>query len=299
MHETVLITGASGLIGRHLTFLLKEKGYRVLTLVRNPEGEGSFCWDPENEYIDTEALNQTDHIVHLAGASIGDMRWSPVRKEEILSSRVRSCALLYQKCLEGGIHLKSFISASAIGFYGDEGTFTESDPAGVGFLASVCEQWEQAADRFEQAGIRTVKVRTGIVLAADGGILPQMAKTVRMGLGTSFGNGKQYLSWIHIMDLCNIYLQAIKNKSWSGAYNAVAPEPRTNRAFIKELARYFHKPYWPISIPALPIRLALGERSVLLLKGCQVHSSRLTESAFDFKFPKLSSALMDLFPECN
>jgi len=297
MHETVLITGASGLVGRHLTLLLKEKGYRVLSLGRNPEGEGSFCWDPENEYIDTEALNQTDHIVHLAGASIGDMRWSAARKEEILSSRVKSCALLFQKCQEGDIHLKSFISASAIGFYGNEGSFTEADAAGKGFLASVCEQWEQAADRFQQAGVRTVKIRTGIVLAADGGVMPQMAKPVRMGLGTPFGNGKQYLSWIHIMDLCNIYLQAIKNKSWSGVYNAVAPEPLTNRTFTKELARYFHKPYWPISIPALPIRLALGERSILLLKGSQVHSSRLKESAFEFKFPKLSSALSELYPE--
>jgi uncharacterized protein len=296
MHETVLITGATGLVGRHLSALLKEKGYRVLTLVRNPEGEGSFCWDPENAYIDAEALNQTDHIVHLAGASIGDKRWSDDRKVEILSSRVKSCELLFQKCQENGVHLKSFITASAVGFYGDGGSFTEKDPAGQGFLASVCQKWEKAADLFQESGVRTVKIRTGIVMAAEGGILSQMAMPVRMGLGTPLGNGKQAIPWIHIQDLCRIYLQALQQKSWSGAYNAVAPEVMTNRKFTKTLAAFFHKPYWPIPIPGFLFRLMLGERSELLLNGSQVGTTRLAESVFLFKFPELKSALSNLYP---
>jgi hypothetical protein len=243
-----------------------------------------------------EALNQADYIVHLAGASIGDKNWSAARKAEILNSRVKSCELLYQKCQKSSIPLKSFISASAVGYYGDGASFTEAYPAGKGFLASVCEQWEKAADRFQESGIRTVKIRTGVVLAAEGGILPQMALPVRMGLGTPLGHGKQYVPWIHIQDLCQIYLQAIQNESWMGAYNAVAPEVMTNRTFTKALAAFFHKPYWPVPIPGFLIRLVLGERSELLLRGSRVSSSRLAESTFLFKFPDLSSALADLDP---
>jgi uncharacterized protein len=242
-------------------------------------------------------LNQTDHIIHLAGAGIGDKRWSALRKEEILNSRVKSGMLLYHRCMENGIHLKSFVTASAVGFYGDGESFSETDPAGKGFLASVCEQWEQVADLFEKAGVRTVKIRTGIVLAADGGILPRMALPVRMGLGTPLGSGKQYIPWIHPDDLCHIYWQAIKNTSWTGAYNAVAPESVSNRTFTKELAKLFHKPYWPIAIPSFLLKLALGARSELLLKGSRVTSVRLSESGFHFKFEKLEPALKDLYPE--
>jgi hypothetical protein len=296
MVETVLITGASGLVGRHLSTFLKEKGYRVLTLGRNPVGEGAFRWDPENEYLDAEALNQTDHIVHLAGASIGDKRWSVLRKEEILNSRVKSGMLLYNKCVENEVKLKSFITASAVGFYGDGASFTEADPAGKGFLATVCEQWEQVADCFQKRGVRAVKIRTGIVLANDGGILPKMAIPVRMSLGTPLGSGKQSIPWIHVQDLCQIYLQAIRNKAWTGPYNAVAPEPATNRSFTKALARLFHKPYWPISIPSFPLKWMMGERSELLLKGSPVTSQRLQENGFEFQFKRLEAALNDLYP---
>lgn len=293
MTETISITGASGLVGRHLSMLLKEKGYRVLTLSRNPKGSNAFRWDPEHGFLNPEALRQTDHIIHLAGAGIGDSRWTEARKKEILNSRVLGCELLFRKCMESGIPLKTFVSASAVGYYGDGSATTEDAPAGEGFLASVCQQWEQAADRFEKAGVRTVKIRTGIVLAADGGILPQMALPVRLGFGFAFGDGKQFIPWIHIDDLCNIYLQALQNEKWSGAFNAVAPEPVTNREFTKVLARFFHKPIWPVSIPAFPVRWILGERSELLLKGSQVHSSRLSESTF--RFTKLGSAVADLF----
>ena len=293
MTETILITGASGLVGRHLSVLLKDKGYRVLTLSRNPKGLNNFRWDPENGYIDLEALRQTDHIVHLAGAGIGDSRWTEARKKEILNSRVLSCELLFRKCMENGIRLKSFISASAIGYYGN-GIFTsENAPAGEGFLASVCKQWEEAAERFQNAGVRTVKIRTGIVLAADGGILPQMALPVRLGFGFAFGSGKQFIPWIHIDDLCNLYLEAIQNKNLSGAFNAVAPEPVTNREFTKVLAEFFNRPFWPVSIPAFLVLLMLGERSELLLKGSQVQLTKLSESTF--QFTNLSSAVADLF----
>lgn len=296
MNETVLITGATGLVGRHLSVLLKEKGYRVRTLSRNPKGEGAYCWDPDIDFIDAESLIQTDHIIHLAGASIGDKRWTAARKAEILNSRVRSCELIHRKCMENNIHLKSFVSASAVGFYGDRANCTESATAGQGFLAFVCEQWEKAADHFHNAGVRTVKIRTGIVLAAEGGILPQMALPVQWGLGTPLGTGKQHIPWIHIQDLCQIYLQAIQNEQWTGPYNAVAPEEMTNRTFTKALAAFFHKPYWPIPIPGFLIRWILGTRSELLLKGNHVRSSRLSDSNFSFQFPELTLALANLYP---
>jgi len=291
--ETILITGASGLIGQHLSVLLKSKGYRVLSLSRNPKGEDCFRWDLEQGFVDPEALRQTDRIVHLAGAGIGDKRWTKDRKEEILNSRVQSCELVFQKCLELGIQLKSFVSASAVGYYGYGKPFTEEDSVGQGFLATVCKQWEQAADRFQDAGVRTVKIRTGIVLAADGGILPQMALPVRLGLGSAIGDGKQVIPWIHIKDLCHIYLQAIQNESWQGAYNAVVPESVDNREFTKVLAGVLHKPFWPVSIPAFPIRWLLGERSELLLKGNQVRSVRLSGDSIFFE--DLVSALTDLY----
>lgn len=297
MNETILITGASGLIGRHLSKLLKEEGYRVHTLSRNPKGPTDFSWNPAQGSIDVKAVDHIDHLVHLAGAGIGDKNWTETRKREILDSRVASCQLLFRTCQEQGVRLKSFISASAVGFYGSAPSntvFTESAPAGTGFLASVCVEWEKAALLFEEAGIRTVRIRTGIVLAADGGILPQMALPVRMGLGMAFGNGKQIIPWIHVQDLCQLYLQAIRQESRKGAYNAVAPEVASNKRFTKELARLFHKPFWPIPIPGFPLKWILGERSELLLGGNPVKSERLMDD--DFRFRTLEAALKDLYP---
>lgn len=299
LKETVLITGASGLVGRHLSNLLMEKGYRVLTLSRHPKGKGAYHWDPENNQLDTEALSQTDHVIHLAGASIGDGRWTDARKKEILDSRVQSCTLLFRKCQESGVRLKTFVTASAVGYYGTserERAYTENDPAGTGFLAEVCQKWEQAADNFQKVGVRTVKIRTGIVLSTDGGILPQMTMPVRMGFGLAFGNGKQCIPWIHIQDMCNIYLKAVQDQSWQGAYNAVSPESATNASFTKQLARHFHKSFWPLSVPAFPLKMVMGERSELLLKGSDVKPMRLTEQAFDFRYTNLKAALSDLYP---
>ncbi|HET9570279.1 MAG TPA: TIGR01777 family oxidoreductase [Bacteroidales bacterium] len=289
MNETVLITGASGLVGRHLSVLLKENDYRVLAIHRNSK----------NELIDAGELNQADHIVHLAGANIGEKPWSDAHKSEILNSRVKSSEWLFQKCQEKNLLPKTFVTASAVGFYGQGVSFTETDSVGNGFLANVCKKWEEAADQFQQAGVRTIKIRTGVVLAAEGGILPQTTLPVRMGLGTAFGTGNQIIPWIHIQDLCQLYLRVIQDPNCSGAYNAVAPELTTNRAFIKSLAAFFHKPYWPIPIPGFLIRLVLGERSELLLKGSRVIPSKLVEIGFPFQFPDLSSALKNLYPESD
>lgn len=299
MPETVLITGASGLIGRHLSRMMEDEGYRVRTLSRHPKVGTEYFWDPAKGLIDPKALIDVDHLVHLAGAGIGDKSWSSARKEEILKSRVSGCELLFHTCQTQGLRLKSFISASAVGLYGSEPStqvFTESDSAGNDFLAKVCTEWEKAALRFEEIGVRVVRIRTGIVLAADGGILPQMALPVRWGLGTPMGSGNQHIPWIHIRDVCRMYLEAIRNEHWKGAFNAVSTGQVTNREFTKALARLFHKPYWPMPLPGFLLRLVLGERSDLLLKGNLVQSIRLSEMDFQLRFEKLEAALKDLFP---
>jgi uncharacterized protein (TIGR01777 family) len=299
MTETVLITGASGLVGRHLSALLTQEGYLVRTLSRDPAGPSHFHWDPAKGTMDAEALSGADHIVHLAGTGIGDKAWSEKRKAEILQSRVCGTELLFQTCRSIGMLPKTFLTASAVGYYGSAPSgkrFTESDGAGQGFLASVCEQWERAALLFEEAGVRTVRMRTGLVLANNGGILPQTALPVRMGLGTAFGNGKQVLPWIHLYDLGQLYLEALRQSTWSGAFNAVAPKPVNNKVFTKELARLFHKPFWPVSVPGFLVKALLGERSELLLQGNDVRSERLSELTFNFRFETLEKALQDLYP---
>jgi len=174
-------------------------------------------------------------------------------------------------------------------------SFTERDTAGSDFLASVCEHWEEAADGFMEAGIRTVKIRTGLVLAGDGGILPSMALPVRWGMGFTLGNGRQVLSWIHLRDLCEIYLKAIQENSWEGAFNATAPEPTDNRHFTRILAKVLHRPFWPIGIPAFLIRLALGERSHLLLKGNNVLPGKLIQEGFLFHFQQLETTVESIY----
>jgi uncharacterized protein len=298
--ETILMTGASGFIGQHLSLLLREKGYRVLMLSRNFHQslkEDHFLWNPATGSLDPEALKQADHLIHLAGTGIGDRRWTTLRKQEIWESRINTCQGLLQKTIEVGAHLKTFVSASAVGFYGtkvSEKAFTEKDSAGEGFLASVCKAWEHAADEFEAIGIRTVKIRTGLVLGKNGGILPQMLLPVRIGLGAPIGSGKQILPWIHLNDLCNIYLKAIQDRSYKGAYNAVAPELINNHDFTKTLAKIMHRPFWPIPIPAFPVKWFIGERSKLILEGHSVLPERLEQAGFDFQYTNSKAALYQI-----
>jgi uncharacterized protein len=301
--ETVLITGGTGLIGRHLCKKLKEKGYNVALLSRksNPYDDiPVYSWDPDKNMIDPEAISTADYIIHLAGAGIGDKRWTKKRRELISDSRIKTCELLFNKVQESGTKLKAFISASGIGYYGavtSDKIFSETDNPSGDFIGEICRQWEHSADRFEESRIRTVKIRTGIVLTKKGGALARMTTTVKMGIGSALGSGRQYIPWIHIDDLCNIYMKAIGDSSMIGAYNAVAPEHVTNREFMRTLAKVFEKPFFSPAVPSFALKILFGKMSGILLNGSRVSAGKIISAGYNFEFPDLENALKNLFPK--
>jgi uncharacterized protein len=299
--NTVLISGGSGLVGRHLCKRLKEIGFNVniLSTTRyKADGITSFFWDIDKKYLDKKAIEDVDYVIHLAGVNIGDKRWTTKRKELIIDSRVKSAQLIFDLIKNNNKTLKAFVTASAVGYYGaitSDKIFTETDPAANDFLGETCKLWEQAADQFNEIGIRTVKIRTGVVLTKQGGALAKMVTPVKMGIGSALGNGKQYLPWIHIEDLCQIYIKAIEDIEMKGAYNAVAPDGRTNKEFTHKLARTLNKPFWFSNVPAFVLKMLFGKMSDILLLGSRVSSAKIIGMNFTFKFANLESALNNLF----
>ena len=298
--ETILISGGNGYVGRHLCRKLKEKGYRVTVLSRATKQVSEFhhyFWDSDKNEIEKEAIETADYIIHLAGANIGDKRWTSKRKQLILYSRVKTSQLIFNKVKENKSKLKAFISASAIGYYGTitaNEIFSETDEASHDFLGETCRQWEESADRFQKSGIRTVKIRTAVVLTKHGGVLAKMLTPVKLGIGAAIGTGQQYLPWIHIDDLCGIYIKAIVDIGMNGAYNAVAPDHKTNREFIKTLALVLKKPFWFPNVPEILMKILFGKMSEMLLKGSRVSSDKIKAAGYSFLFPQLEEALIDL-----
>lgn len=298
--STVLITGGSGLIGRYLTSALLNEGYQVAHLSRKANQFGKvrvFRWDTEKGILDPAIFTGIDYIVHLAGANIGEKRWSEGRKQEIIKSRVESSKLLYDVVTGSNIQLKAFISASAVGYYGSltsERIFSEEDPAATDFLGSTCRLWEEGADLFANAGIRTVKIRTAVVLEKTDSALSKMMMPAKYGFLAQTGNGRQYMPWIHIEDLCNIYVKAIRDQKMNGAYNAVSPQHVTHREFIKTLAKVIGKPVFPVPVPGFILRAALGEMSDVVLKGSRVSSEKISNSGYVFLYPELIAALKEV-----
>jgi hypothetical protein len=295
---SILVTGGTGLIGKHLCDLLLKKGHKVFILSRNSSNKSNiFKWDIENNYIDENAIKNTDYIIHLAGAGIADKRWTAKRKKLLIDSRVSSANLLYTKVKALNPNLKGFIAASGIGFYGAITTnkiFTENDSAGNDFLSTICIHWENASLQFNTLNIRTVILRTGVVLTKKGGALEKIVKPIKFGFGAALGTGKQYMPWIHIDDLCEMYIQAIENPKLTGIYNAVAPEYCTNKILTKEIAEVLNKPLFLPNIPALILKIILGKLSNILLEGSRVSSNKIVETGFEFKFPTLKNALKNL-----
>jgi uncharacterized protein (TIGR01777 family) len=298
---SVLISGGSGLIGQHLCRKLQEKGYDVAILSRSSKPNtltASYYWDIDRNEIDREAINNCDFIIHLAGVNIGEKRWTTRRKQAILNSRIKSADLVFNSIDKQNNKLKAFISASAVGYYGavtSERIYTETDSSSNDFLGETCSLWEQAADRFTGIGIRTVKIRTGVVLSKKGGALAKLKMPIQLGFGSAIGHGRQYMPWIHMDDLCAIYIQALEDEEMNGAFNAVAPEHITNKALTRKMARALHKPFWFPNLPAFIMKLLFGEMAVMLLSGSRVSSEKIKASGFTFQFPNLESALIELF----
>jgi uncharacterized protein len=292
---TVLITGGSGLVGRHLIPKLRQKGYEVAILSRGEkqqEGITTYHWNPETGDLDRRAL-LADYIIHLAGANIAAGRWTAARKKEIVDSRVKTALLLYEE-LPVHHHLKAFISASAVGYYGlgtSEKIFEEDEKPAYDFLANTCLQWEKAADKFSERNVRVVKLRTAPVMAADGGAWPMLRLPVNLGFSAPLGSGTQYMPWIHVDDLCAIYLQAVESQAMQGVYNAAAPGHVTNAQFMKTAAQVMHRPFFAPHVPAFAIHLALGEMGEGLLQGSRVSPEKILSTGFRFQYPMLKEAL--------
>jgi uncharacterized protein (TIGR01777 family) len=298
--SSVLISGGSGLVGRYLTSVLLSEGYEVSHLSRKAGSFGKVrvsVWDPEQNIIDPQIFEGVDFLIHLAGANLGEKRWTRKRKEEILTSRVDSSRLLHKVIIDNKIRLKAFISASAIGYYGSVTTdkiFKEDDMPATDFLGDTCKRWEEAADLFAISGIRTVKIRTAVVLEKSDSALSKLMKPARFGFLVQPGNGRQYIPWIHINDLCNIYVKAISQPEMTGAYNAVSPQHVTSREFILTLAKVMKCRVFPITVPAIVLSGVLGEMSDVILKGSRASSDKIINAGYRFIFRNLQDALIDV-----
>lgn len=294
----ILVAGGTGLIGSRLSDMLREKGHVVRILTRTPKGEGQFAWDPAAGAIDEKALQGADFVVNLAGAGIADKRWTPSRKRLIISSRVQSARTLRDAFLRTGIRPQACLSTSAIGYYGNSGErwMTEIDaPAGKDFMTDCCRQWEDAASEISALGIRTVIFRTGLVLAKEGGVLAEFVKPLRFGIGGYFADGRAWYSWIHLDDVCRMFLWAIDNKQAEGVYNAVAPQPVRNKEFVKAIARAMQRPAIFAPGPAFVMRLALGEMATAVLNSNRISAEKIMKAGFSFQYENLAGALKAIF----
>ena len=289
--NSVVVTGATGLIGSALVGQLRSDGYEVKKLVRRPvRNSDEVFWNPNLGEINLTALDGTDAIIHLAGAGVGDKRWSAAYKSEILNSRLLGTTTIAKAASELGV--KKFISASAIGYYGETGNraVTESDRGGEDFLSVVCREWEAAADLAGE--VPTIKLRTGLVLDPTGGALGRMLPLFKFGFGGKLGSGKQWWSWITLHDQIRA-INFLLNSKISGPVNLTAPNPVTNQEFTAALARAMHRPaIFPA--PAFALRLALGGFSTEILGSKKVMPKVLTDAGFEFDYPHVSNALTAL-----
>ena len=297
---TVLVTGGTGLIGKRLCEKLKLAGFDVaiLSQVRHNKSDFPvFYWNWKNGEVDEMALRNSDFIIHLAGANIAGARWTPQRKKLILDSRVKSSQFLHRKLKELNLGPKAFVSASAVGYYGaitSKKIFKESDSAETDFLGTTCQLWEKAASNVFDSRIRTVQIRTGVVLTKTDGALDKMLQPIKWGLGSALGTGKQFMPWVHIDDLCDIYIQALSDVKMNGPYNATSSEHQTNKSFTRILAQKEGRRMWVPNIPSFVLRFSLGEMAEMVLSGSRVSNLKIIDTGFEFQYASLKDALDDL-----
>lgn len=300
MNKHILITGATGMIGKKLLEVLLEKGHTVSILSRKMlqiKNVKVYLWDVEKSIIAADCLSGVDTIIHLAGENIASKRWTAARKKEIIDSRVSSAQLLYKAIKEQEAPVQTFISASAVGFYGDRGEeiLTEESPNGVGFLASCCRQWEAAADEGTQMGIRVVKWRLGFILAQNEGALKAMEQPIRYFVGSALGSGQQWVPWIHLDDVIEMFRHSVENQSYIGAYNACASAPVRNIELSKAVAKQLNRPIWPINVPEFVLKMILGELSEIVLSSNHTSAQKILATGFKFKYPQLRDALNQIY----
>lgn len=297
--SNILIAGGSGLIGQRLSELLAERGHTVAHLSRSKPDNSPypvFQWNPAQREIEAEAIRQADYVINLAGAGIADKPWTAARKELIIRSRTDSARLLRESFTRFDHQPKAYISASAIGYYGNRGEewLDETAAPGSGFLAESTVAWEKSIAEVAQSGIRTAALRIGIVLSTQGGAMEKMLLPFSFGLGTYFGDGSQWYSWIHIDDLCQMFVKALEDDTMQGFYNGVAPEPVTNKELVGQMKTALGKPGLILPAPAIALRLAMGEMADVILSSARVSSRKIEAAGFAFRFPRLLPALKDL-----
>lgn len=309
--KIVAVTGGTGLVGTELIKHLLRHNYQVTVFTRNPQkavAKGKFgnqvtyaAWDVKAQTIDTKALATADYIIHLAGAGVVDHKWTAAYKREIIDSRVKSSQLLLDTLKKTNHHLSAFISASATGWYGTDtpqslqNGFIETDSAAPDFLGETCRLWEESTISAEEMGIRRVVLRTGIVLSTKGGAMAEFIKPIRLGIAGVLSSGRQMVSWIHMDDLCELYLYAIENDSISGIYNAVAPNPVTNEELTMTLAKSLKgKAFIKMHVPAFALKLMMGNRSIEILKSATVSSQKTEATGFHFRWPQIKDAVVNL-----
>lgn len=298
MRQTILIGGGTGLVGTRLLEMIDFSKYKVHILSRSkkPDTEdiNYFTWDFRTMTIEDGATD-VDYIINLTGAGIADQRWTDSRKKILIDSRVNSAKLIQQSIQKSKVRPKAFISASAIGYYGDRADelLTETSPSGDGFMSTCCRAWEESAMLVSPLVDRHVIHRIGIVLSTDGGALPKILMTKAVGVYNYFGDGSQYYSWIHIEDLCNIFLSSIEDDSMTGIYNVVAPTPLTNKRFTTEIKDALGGVV-ALSAPKFALRLLLGEMANVVLNSNRVVPDRLTKVAYPYQFTDLGEAVKDL-----
>lgn len=294
--HTVLITGYSGLIAKHVSTYLVQKGFIVKGLTQNKTqlSESIFYWNVKEQLIDKRALENIDYIIHLAGAGIADKRWTTKRKKEIIDSRINSALFLAKSLKETNTKIKALIGTSAVGYYGavtDEKIFTETDDSGIDFLGTCCLKWEKSYQAFSELTDRMVILRLPTVLSKNGGALQKIVPIVNLGLASALGNGKQYMPIVCMADLVKLYEFALINTDIEGTYNANAPCDITNKELMMGLADILHKPFFMPSVPAFVLKAIYGELACVLLKGSRVSSNKLAKEGFTFSHTTLESML--------
>lgn len=297
--KKILISGATGLVGKKLARKLFERGYQVEILIRSkPQNSDfrSYEWNYEKKFLEEGALDNTYIFIHLAGASISK-RWTRAYKEEVYKSRVDSAQFIFDEMQKRKIYPEAVISSSAVGIYGQttsQQIFTENDQPANDFLGNVCKDWEEKAFQFQELGSRVVCVRTSTVLSEKGGALEVLKKPIELNVGAALGTGDQYFPWIHIDDLVNIYVKSVEDVSMNGAYNASAPDFINNRELTRKIASHLDKKLWLPNIPKFIIKTVLGEMSVLALEGSRISSKKIENAGFKFQYNNLDAALSDV-----